>query len=130
MKLRIENGLPIATLELIYEGNSITLKNVLVDTGCAVTIFDTDLMAEIGVVIDFVNGRATKMYGVGGVGEVCNQQKVNGLNIDGKLLKDYDLQLGMVQEMYGFDGLLGIDYMIRTGLTLDFATLKTGYSIV
>ena len=79
MKLRIENGLPVASIELIYEGNTITFQNVLVDTGCAVTIFDTDLMAEIGVAIDFVNGVPTKMYGVGGVGEVCSQQTINGL---------------------------------------------------
>ncbi|WP_373233413.1 aspartyl protease family protein [Cohnella sp.] len=127
MKLRIQNGLPIATVELNCHGNRIIMDNVLVDTGCAVTIFDTDLMAEIGVNIDFVNGVPTKMYGIGGVGEVCNQQRVNGLSIDGQVLNDFDLQLGMVQEIYGLDGLIGLDFMIATGLKLDFATLKAGY---
>jgi hypothetical protein len=84
MNIRIENGLPLATIDLVYNGNTITLSNVLVDTGCAVTIFVTDLMAEIDVVIDFVHGIPTTMYGVGGKGEVCNQQLVNGLYIDGQ----------------------------------------------
>ncbi|MEH7009703.1 hypothetical protein V7087_02625 [Neobacillus niacini] len=41
-------------------------------------------------------GIPTTMYGVGGKGEVCNQQKVNGLKIDGQTLNDFNLQLGMV----------------------------------
>ncbi|WP_245890099.1 pepsin/retropepsin-like aspartic protease family protein [Rummeliibacillus pycnus] len=126
--MRIENGLPIATVELAYCGNRILLSNVLIDTGCTVTIFDTDLMAEIGVIIDFVNGIPTAMYGVGGKGEICNQQKVNNLRIDDQLLDDFDIQLGMVHDMYGFDGIIGIDFMIHTGISLDFYTLKTTYS--
>jgi hypothetical protein len=118
MKIRVENGLPIASLELVYGDNIKTFENVLVDT---------DLMADIGLVIDFVYGSPTTMYGVGGKGEVCNQQKVSGLYIDNQLLNDYSLQLGMVQDMYGFDGLLGIDFMLKTGLIVDFSTLTTSY---
>jgi hypothetical protein len=95
--------------------------------GCAVTIFDTDIMAKIEVTIDFANGIPTTMYSVGGKGEVCNQQKVNGLIIDGQTLNDFNLQLGMVQDMYGFDGLIGIDFMLGTGLVLDFHNLKATY---
>jgi hypothetical protein len=127
MKIRIEKGLPIATLELVYGSKIITFNNVLFDTGCAVSIFDTDLMAEIGLSLDFVEGIPTKMYGVGGYGEICNQQLVNGLSIDGQLLDSYELQLGMVSEMYGFDGLLGFDYMIKTGLSIEFSTLEAKY---
>jgi hypothetical protein len=127
MKLRVENGLPIASIDLIYGDNTKTFDYVLVDTGCAVTIFDTDLMAEIGIMIDFVAGIPTTMYGVGGKGEVCNQQTVNGLYIDNQLLNDYSLQLGMVQERYGFDGLIGIDFMLKTGMKIDFSTLTVSY---
>lgn len=128
MIIRVDNGLPLATAELVFQGRKIILDNVLIDIGCAVTIFDTDVMAEIGVTIDFVNGIPTTMYGVGGKGEVCNQQKVSGLYIDGQLLNDFHLQLGMVQDMYGFDGLLGIDFMLETGILLDFKNLTTDYS--
>lgn len=85
-------------------------------------------MSEIGLLLDFVEGIPTKMYGVGGQGEICNQQKVNGLCMDGRMLNNYDLQLGMVSEMYGFDGLLGFDFMTKTGLFIEFSSLKTGYS--
>ena len=127
MRLRVENGLPIATIEIKYGDNIKKFNNVLVDTGCSVTIFDTDLMSEVGVFIDFINGIPTTMYGVGGKGEVCNQQKVSGLIIDGQVLNDFNLQLGMIQDMYGFDGLLGLDFMLKTGMLLDFDLLKTEY---
>jgi hypothetical protein len=127
MKIRVENGLPIASLELVFGDNIKTFENVLVDTGCAVTIFDTDLMADIGIVIDFVYGIPTTMYGVGGKGEFCNQQKVSGLYIDNQLLNEFSLQLGMVQDMYGFDGLIGLNYMLKTGFKIDFSTLTTSY---
>lgn len=127
MIIRIEDGLPIARVELAFKDKKICLYNVLIDTGCSVTIFDTDLMAEIGIIIDFAMGIPTTMYGVGGKGEVCNQQKVEGLSIDGKYLENFNLQLGMVQDMYGFDGLIGIDFMLETGLVLDFHTIQTAY---
>lgn len=67
------------------------------------------------------------MYGVGGKGEICYQQKINGLKIDGQTLNDFILQLGMVQDMYEFDGLIGLDFMLETGLILDFHNLKSSY---
>jgi hypothetical protein len=127
MKIRIEDGLPLATFELVYFDKKIVLQDVLIDTGCSVSIFDTDLMAEIGVIIDFAKGISTTMYGVGGKGEVCSQQKVSDLYIDGQPLNDFNLQLGMVKDMYGFDGLIGIDFMLETGLLLDFHSLITTY---
>jgi hypothetical protein len=127
MKIRIEDGLPLATVELVYFDKKIVLQDVLIDTECSVTIFDTDILAEIGVVIDFAKGIPTTMYGVGGKGEVCSQQKVSELYIDGQPLYDFNLQLGMVKDMYGFDGLIGIDFMLETGILLDFHSLKTTY---
>lgn len=83
MKIRIEDGLPLATVELVYFDKKFEFQDVLIDTGCSVTIFDTDLMAEMGVIIDFAKGIPTTMYGVGGKGEVSIQQNVGELYIDG-----------------------------------------------
>ncbi|SET22391.1 Aspartyl protease [Oceanobacillus limi] len=127
MKIRVEKGLPIAELRIDYGKKSMIFNNVLIDTGCAVTIFDTDMMAKIGLIIDFSHGRPRRMYGVGGKGEVCIEQKVNGLSIDHQRLDDFNLQLGMVQEMYGFDGLVGLDFMLKTGMNIDFKSLKVNY---
>lgn len=82
MKIRLQNGLPIVSLTLTRNDQSIVLNNVLFDTGCAATVFDTDALAAIGIYIDFINGRAKRMYGVGGTSEVCYEQQISEFRIE------------------------------------------------
>ena len=49
MKIRIKNGLPYISATLTHHSQSVTLKNVLLDTGSAGTIFSTDRVAVIGL---------------------------------------------------------------------------------
>lgn len=74
MKIQLKHGLPIVSLTLTHNNHSVTLPNVLFDTGCAATVFDTEALAEIEVYIDFINGKAKRMYGVGGTSETCYEQ--------------------------------------------------------
>jgi hypothetical protein len=39
MNLRMENGLPIVYLKIEHIGKVVVLRNVLLNTGCATTIF-------------------------------------------------------------------------------------------
>ncbi len=71
MEIRLENGLPIVSFQCTYQAKTIGMSNVLFDTGCASTIFDTDLIANIGLYLDMVNGAPRRMYGVGGASELC-----------------------------------------------------------
>jgi hypothetical protein len=64
MELRLENGLPIISFSLTYQEQTINMSNVLFDTGCASTIFDTDLMANIGLYLDIINGTAKRILGI------------------------------------------------------------------
>lgn len=52
MKIRLVNGLPIIEVLFAYQHESVLLPNVLLDTGCAVTIFDVDLIEPTGLTID------------------------------------------------------------------------------
>jgi hypothetical protein len=47
MKISMTNGLPIVSLELKYNSNYIILEHVLLDTGCAITVFDTDIVSAV-----------------------------------------------------------------------------------
>lgn len=62
MKIKLHNGLPIVSLTITRNDQSIVLNNVLFDTGCAATMFDTDVLGAIDIHIDFINGRAKRMY--------------------------------------------------------------------
>lgn len=124
MKLRLNHGLPIVSLTLTRDDQSIILHNVLFDTGCAATVFDTDVLAEIGIFIDFIHGRARRMYGVGGTSEICYEQQISDFCIEQIELTDFPIQLGSIQEPYGFDGIIGIDFMMKAKCKVDFDTMN------
>jgi hypothetical protein len=128
MKIRLHNGLPIVSLTITHNDKTAVLSNVLFDTGCAATVFETDQLAQIGVHIDFIHGRAKRMYGVGGTSELCYEQKVPKLKIEHIRLDSFPIQLGSIHDSYGFDGILGIDFMIKAKLKIDFETMQIQYS--
>ncbi|UNK19782.1 retropepsin-like domain-containing protein [Paenibacillus sp. N3/727] len=128
MKISLHNGLPIVSLTLTHNDQSVLLPNVLFDTGCAATVFDTDLLAQIGIHIDFIHGRAKRMYGVGGTSEICYEQVIPHLKIEHVHLDAFPVQLGSVQEPYGFDGILGIDFMMKAKCKADFEMMLIYYS--
>lgn len=128
MRLRLEHGLPLVSFSCTYKEKTIEMSNVLFDTGCASTIFDTDLLAKIGLYLDMINGTAKRMYGVGGASELCYEQIVDSLQIGNIMLPSFKLQLGMTREPYGFDGILGIDFMTAVGLKIDFKTMNIAHS--
>lgn len=128
MKIQLQYGLPIVSLTLTHNNQSIVLPNVLFDTGCAATVLDTDVLAQIGIYIDFINGRAKRMYGIGGTSEICYEQMIPGLQMEYVALNDFPIQLGSIQEPYGFHGILGIDFMIRANCKADFETMEIRFA--
>ena len=124
MNIHLVKGLPIISFPLTYNSQTILLTNVLLDTGCSTTIFDTDIVDQIGLEIDFINGRAVRMFGVGGQSELCYQQEVSNLLIDTLSLQNFNIQLGITKESYGFEAILGIDIMIHFGFIIDFVDLQ------
>ncbi|QUL53971.1 retropepsin-like domain-containing protein [Paenibacillus tritici] len=123
MKLQLQHGLPIVSLTVAQYDKWIVLQNVLFDTGCAATVFDSDALAAIGIDIDFINGRAKRMYGVGGTSEICYEQQIHDFTIEHIALNDFPIQLGSIQEPYGFEGIVGIDFMMRAKCKVDFETM-------
>lgn len=125
MKIQMQDGLPVVSIDLSYKGNKICLDNVLIDTGCSTTILDTDEVEQIGLIIDRKSGRPRRMYGVGGESELCYEQTVTHLEIDNCLMDSFQLQLGITRETYGFNGIIGVDFMVKSGLIIDFQKMNT-----
>jgi len=68
------------------------------------------------------------MYGIGGTSEACYEQSVQDITIDSVSLPSFRIQLGSIHEPYGFDGIIGIDYMLLTGLKVDFEKMQVSYT--
>lgn len=123
MKFFMDNHLPIASMEIEYNGKKKTFRNLLLDTGCSSTILDTDLCEELGLLLDLENAITRKMYGIGGT-EICIEQKVKRMRIEKFRLDDFTIQLGDVREMHGFDGIIGSDFFLANEIIIDFENLE------
>lgn len=120
MRIEICEGLPLVSVSLFYNGKTLCLNDVLLDTGCSATIFDADEVEGIGLVIDRTSGRPRRMYGVGGESELCYEQIVSNIKINNRLFGFFKLQLGITKETYGFNGILGMDFLIESGSIINF----------
>lgn len=120
MKIEMFDGLPIVSVSLTYKGKTMCLHDVLLDTGCSTTIFDTDEVEEIGLIIDRKYGRPRRMYGVGGESELCYEQIVTDIKINDYFFNSFQIQLGITKETYGFNGILGVDFMNESNIIIDF----------
>ncbi len=123
MDILIRDGLPTIKLKICYRGKEKILNDVLIDTGSSNTIFDVDSVVDIGLVINPTGGKARRMYGVGGESELCYEQKVDNITLGDYMLDNFTIQLGMLKENYDFDCILGVDFMIKNSINIDFKNL-------
>ena len=64
-KIRLIDRLPRIAVTIQANGQSITLENVLIDTGSVTTVFKTDPLSQVGIGL-LNNDIVHTMYGIGG----------------------------------------------------------------
>lgn len=117
MKIRIKNGLPYVSATLAHRRQRVTLKNVLLDTGSAGTIFSTDKVATIGLTYepdDFVH----RIRGVGG-SEFVFTKRVDELQMGGLKVSRFELEVGAMNYGFDMDGIIGLDFLTAVGALID-----------
>jgi hypothetical protein len=121
MNIRIRDGLPYISVSLTHQGRSLTIKDVLIDTGSAGTLFSADTMLEIGVRLE-PHDQVRRIYGVGGAEFVFIRQ-VDRLTMGERVLENFEIEVGAMK--YGLDlkGILGMDFLLKIGATIDVAQL-------
>ncbi|MFB5761964.1 hypothetical protein [Paenibacillus medicaginis] len=91
MKINVRYGLPFIEVTICYLGRELHLKNVLLYTGSAGTIFGADAVDDIGVKIepgDFLN----KIRGVGGV-EIVYSKKFDFVKVGLVLQEGFEVEI-------------------------------------
>lgn len=117
MKIDMKYGLPFIEVVICYRGEELHLRNVLLDTGSAGTIFNADIVDAIGVKIepgDFLN----KIRGVGGV-EVVYSKLFDFVQAGEVTLKGFEVEIGEMNYGMEIDGIIGFDYIQLAGLVID-----------
>lgn len=126
MRLQIRGELPFITLTLVHRGSVTSVENVLVDTGSASTVLNADVVALVGVLPE-PGDRVRALRGVGGR-EFVFTHRIDRLEVDGRGLSDFEVEVGEMD--YGFEigGILGMDFLRSTGAILNLRKLTLEYA--
>jgi len=121
VQLQLRDSLPFATIELVYNGQTLEIPNVLIDTGSGGTLLAADAVAQIGVVPRADDVLHT-IRGVGG-SEVVFIRAIEQLKVGKFALSNFEVEIGGMD--YGFDirGILGMDFLTAAGAQIDLKNL-------
>ena len=122
MKIREQGGLPFVSLQLTQGEQSMVLPNVVLDTGSAGTILQTDLVAQIGVHLE-PDDLISEVHGIGGVEFVVTKQ-IDLIGLDELATKNFMIEIGSMDYGFDFDGILGFDFLQQTGAVIDLSAME------
>ena len=110
MKLYLQQRLLFTTVELEHSGKRISLDKVLVDTGSAATLFQTEILESIGIVYA-PNDEVHEVFGVGG-SELVFQKRIEKI-VCGEL-EVHDFAVGWLDYGIPLNGIIGLDFLLAT----------------
>ncbi len=122
MKIRLREGLPYLTASLYYRGRKLVLKNVMLDTGSAGTVFSADRVLAIGLQYE-ADDLIHRIRGIGG-SEFVFTKKIERLSLGDLQIEDFEIEVGAMDYGIDIDGIIGIDFLVRVGAMIDLAQLK------
>jgi Aspartyl protease len=121
MQIQLRDDLPFVSVSLIYQGQEISIPDVLIDTGSATSMFSADRLAVIGISPQAEDNLYT-IRGVGGA-EVVYVRRVERMTVGSGSLANFEIEVGGMD--YGFDiqGILGMNFLIPAGAVIDINNL-------
>jgi len=124
-KLLIENGLLLADMELTFNGKTLHLQRVLVDTGSGSTVISSDLAESIGVVAE-ENDMIYRITGVGG-SEFVYSKKVDSVRVGDMEVEKFILEIGAMNDGFDLDGIIGLDllHQLKAIINIDQLLLES-----
>lgn len=122
MVITIKDRLPFVSVIVRANGKSVTIDRVLLDTGSAATAFDTELMSAIDIKPELTD-KTARMVGIG-EGEYAVRKRVDAVELNGLIVAPTIVQLAGLDYGYGVNGILGLDFMLKTQAVIDFTKLE------
>jgi hypothetical protein len=114
MKITEVYGLPFVKITIVFRGKELELNRVLLDTGSASTLFNADLVGDIGIVPE-ENDIVDTIRGVGGL-EYVYTKFLDDIHFDGQSIPHFQVEIGSMDYGLEIDGIFGFDFMKATGL--------------
>jgi predicted aspartyl protease len=127
MPLTLQDNLPFTTITVTYQGTTMDIPQVLVDTGSAATLLAADFITTIGIV-PLPQDVLHTLRGVGGT-EVVFTRRLDSLQVGERRLTNFEIEVGGMD--YGFEmhGILGMDFLIRAGAIINLREMTIVFAI-
>ncbi|OXM14755.1 retropepsin-like aspartic protease [Paenibacillus herberti] len=117
MNLIEEYGLPFVKITIEFRGKELELSRVLLDTGSASTLFNADLVGDIGIIPE-ENDIVDTIRGVGGV-EYVYTKFLDAIHFDGQSISQFQVEIGSMDYGLEIEGIIGFDFMKAAGLVIN-----------
>ena len=127
MKMRLRYGLPFVEMSVVYGGKTTQLVHVLVDTGSAGTLVSIDAVAKIQIEPQ-PQDRLRTIRGVGGT-EAVFTRRIDQLEVVGTCVEDFDVEVGGMDYGFEIDGIIGTDFLTRSGAIIDMGRCELEFPI-
>lgn len=120
MNFEFKDGLIWIPINIVYEGNSITVDRCILDTGSATTAID----------IDFVNfnykkpAEIKRICGIGGGTQEVICQQIDKFMINNVEFNDIEIEFGRIKTNFGIHGFIGNDILSRFTLKVNYRKCK------
>jgi len=126
MRLELRDDLPFVRIEVGYQGRTLTIPTILVDTGSATSILSADQVAAI----DIQPAAEDRLYTIRGIGgnEVVFAKQVDFLRVGEKRLLDFEIEVGGMDYGFEMNGILGMNFFIAAGAVIDLEKLEIRFS--
>lgn len=120
--IRIVGGLPFVTIIIHANGQSLELKKVLLDTGSGGTVLKADHLVALGVIPEPTD-QIRFLHGIGG-DEAVIEKSIDALQIGDLFADPFTIQMGAMEYGIPMDGIIGLDFLLRVQVIIDFKALK------
>jgi hypothetical protein len=127
VKIRQEDRLLFVTASVFYEGQEISLNRVLLDTGSDRSIFSTDEVSQLGIFPD-PKDVLRRVVGIGGVEFVVTKQ-VEKIALGAIEIPEFVIQMGAMNYGFPIQGLLGLDFLLRSAAVIDLGKMEISGSV-
>lgn len=122
INLKFKNSLLFCELDIKINGQLLHLNNVLIDTGSATTLINSDYVSLDGSE-EFIN-----IYGVGGYEAVLNKH-FNTIIINDISINDTIISVGELDYGIDIDMLLGLDLLQKLNANLNIKDMTLSFII-
>ncbi|UQZ81718.1 hypothetical protein SK3146_00874 [Paenibacillus konkukensis] len=122
MNLEYSDGLFLSSITIVHHGNSMTITDVVIDTGAAESVISIDAVEALFNSYE-PEDQIRFMVGIGGR-EASIRRKIDQVQFDTFTVSDFYIDFGKIGEYPGINGLIGLDILIPGNFIIDLSRLQ------